>query len=164
MARIRGAKDYCGTTLDSFPLSWEDRYFNTSLAYHTTTAFQLVNRMDSIHCLRDLPFHKTQSGAATMLRQSGNIFDRAKSLLRSLKPYSWFCWAGCRCLTHCLQWPMHGCQVSLSRRQLHVPLCASKNKIDCITILVLFCPTTLILSGLAPLTVSRLLRSSMIYC
>ena len=68
MARIRAAKDCCGATLDSFRLSWEDRYFITSVAYYTTTAFQLVNRMDSLHSLRDLPFHKTQSGSAAILR------------------------------------------------------------------------------------------------
>ena len=72
-------------------LSWEDRYFNTSVAYHTTTAFQEVNRMDGLHSLRDVPFHKTQSGAATMLRESGNILDTAKSHLQSLKSYYRFC-------------------------------------------------------------------------
>ena len=80
MARIRGAKDYCGTTLDPFTLSWEDRYFNTSVAYSSTTAFQLVTRMDGLHSLRELPLHKTLSGAAAMLRQSGNILDKAKTI------------------------------------------------------------------------------------
>ena len=79
MACIRAAKDHCGRTLDSFARSWDDRSFRTSTAYCTATALQLVSGMDSLRSSRDLPFHKMQSGAATMLRQSGNILDIASN-------------------------------------------------------------------------------------
>ena len=55
-------------------MSWDDKYFRTSTAYCTTSAFQLVGGMNS-----DLPVHKIQSAAA-MLRQSGNILDVAKAI------------------------------------------------------------------------------------
>ena len=37
--------------------------------------FQIVNAIDSLQSLRNLPFHKMQSGAAAMIRQIGNILD-----------------------------------------------------------------------------------------
>ena len=48
MTRIRAAKDHCDRTLDSFSASLDERYFRTSTAYFTTTAFQLVKGMDSL--------------------------------------------------------------------------------------------------------------------
>ena len=36
--------------------------------------------MDSLRCLRDLPFHKMHSGVAALIRQSGNIFDVASAI------------------------------------------------------------------------------------
>ena len=43
MERIRAAKDHCDRTLDSFAVSWDDKYFRSSTAYVTTSAFQLVH-------------------------------------------------------------------------------------------------------------------------
>ena len=37
--------------------------------------FQIVNTIDSLQILRNLPFHKMHSGAAAMIRQIGNILD-----------------------------------------------------------------------------------------
>ena len=80
MDRIRAAKDNVGRTLDSFVMSWDDKYFHSSTAHFTTFAVQLVSRTDSLRTLRDLPFHKMQSGSATMIRQSGNIIDIATAI------------------------------------------------------------------------------------
>ena len=82
MARIRAAKDICDRTLDSFTVSWDEKYFPSSTAYSSTSAFQLVYGMDRLRCLRNLPAHKMQSGAATLLRQSGNILDIAQAICK----------------------------------------------------------------------------------
>ena len=58
MERIRAAKDHGGRTL----------------------AFQLVNTMGSLLSLRNLPFHKMQSGAVSLIRQSGSIRDIATAI------------------------------------------------------------------------------------
>ena len=80
MDRIRAAKDNVGRTLDSFARSWDDKYFHSSIAHFTTFASQLVSRMDSLRTLRDLPFHKLQSGSATKIRQRGKILDIATAI------------------------------------------------------------------------------------
>ena len=36
--------------------------------------------MDGLQSLRNLPFHKMQSGAAAMIQQSGNIFEIASAI------------------------------------------------------------------------------------
>ena len=80
MARIRAARDHDGGTLDSCARSWDDKYLHSSTAYFTATAFQMVNAMDRLQNFRSLPFHKMQSAAAYMIRQSGNILDIAHAI------------------------------------------------------------------------------------
>ena len=77
MGRIQAANDHCGRTLESVSRSWDEKYFHSATAYYTTAAFQLVSTMDSLRRLRNLPSHKMQSGAAALIRQSGNILDIA---------------------------------------------------------------------------------------
>ena len=60
--------------------SWDEKYLHSATAFHTTAKFQLVNTMDSLQSLRNLPFHKMQSGAATLIRQSGGILDIATAI------------------------------------------------------------------------------------
>ena len=60
MNRICAGNDHCCRNLDSFARSWDDMYPVSSTAHFTTSAFQLVIRMDSLRSLRDLPFHKMQ--------------------------------------------------------------------------------------------------------
>ena len=62
MARIRAARDHEGGTLGSCARGWDD------------------NVMDSHQNFRSYPFHKMQSGAASMIRQSGNILDIAHAI------------------------------------------------------------------------------------
>ena len=66
MARVRAAKDH-------------RQKIHSSAAHFTATDFRIVNAMDSLQSLRNLPFHKMQSGAAAVLRQSGNILDIASA-------------------------------------------------------------------------------------
>ena len=80
MARMRVAKDYDGRTFDSCARSWDDLYLHSSTAHFTAAAFRSVHTMDSVWSLRNLLFHKMQSGAAAMIRQSGNIFDIASAI------------------------------------------------------------------------------------
>ena len=42
--RIRTAKDHFGRTLDSFARSWDEKYFRSSTAHSTTSAFQFFQR------------------------------------------------------------------------------------------------------------------------
>ena len=58
MNRICAGNDHCCRTLDSFPRSWDEMYLVSSTAHFTTSAFQVVDRMDSLRSMRDLPFHK----------------------------------------------------------------------------------------------------------
>ena len=51
MTRTRAAEDHCGWTRDSFAMGWDDKYFRTSTAYCTTSAFKLVGGMDSLRRL-----------------------------------------------------------------------------------------------------------------
>ena len=75
------------STLDSFTRGWEDMYFNKSMAQHTTAASQVVTTIDSLHSPRDIPLHMTQAGAATLLRQNGNVLDIADAICsRSNRP------------------------------------------------------------------------------
>ena len=62
MARTGAAKDHDGRTLDSCARSWDDMYLHSSTTHFTAASSQLVKRMDSLQSLRDLPFHKMQSG------------------------------------------------------------------------------------------------------
>ena len=80
MARVRAARDHDGRTLDSCTRSWDDKYLHSSAAHSTATAFQMVNAMGSLQNLRNLPFHKMQSGATSMVRESGNILDIPKAI------------------------------------------------------------------------------------
>ena len=107
------------STLDSFTRGWEDMYFNKWMAQHTTAASQLVTRIDSLHSPRDLPLHMTQAGAATLLRQKGNVLDIADAICsRSNRPLGFvnhhcvhlLLQGLCRAAnfmhsTHCMQWP-----------------------------------------------------------
>ena len=58
MNRLCAGNDHCCRTLDYFARSWDDMYLVSSTAHFTTSAFQLVTRMDGLRSLRDLPFHK----------------------------------------------------------------------------------------------------------
>ena len=68
---------------DTFVKSWDDKYFHSSTAHFTTFAFQLVSRMDSLRTLRDLPFHKMQSGSATKIFAAAQIvfYDLSTSIV-----------------------------------------------------------------------------------
>ena len=80
MQRIRAVKDHCDRTLDSFTARWGEMNVCSSTAYSKTSAFQLVNGMDSLRSLRNMPYHKMQSGAATLLWQSDNVLDIAQAI------------------------------------------------------------------------------------
>ena len=77
---IRAAKDHCDRTLDSFTASWDEMCFRSSMAFSTTSAFQRVYGMDSLLSLRSFSVHKMQSGAATLLPQSGNVVGIAQAV------------------------------------------------------------------------------------
>ena len=80
MARIGAAKDHDGRTLDSCARSWDDMYLHSSTAHFTAAASRLVNRMDGLQSLRDLPFDKMQSRTALMIRKSGNLLGSASAI------------------------------------------------------------------------------------
>ena len=128
--------------------------------------------MDSLWCLRDLPFHTMQSGAAAMIRLSGNLFDVASAICSRPNCALGFCQSAscpftqerplsdgllvqswpCRgCTTYRLQWLVHGCQVPFFRRKLWMLLWdVVKDWIaHGITINVLPCCAPLLPSGLA---------------
>ena len=80
MARVRAASDHDDGTLDSCARGWDDKYLHSSTAHFAATAFQMDNAMNSLQNFRSLLFHKMQSGAASMIRQSGNIVDIAQAI------------------------------------------------------------------------------------
>ena len=66
MERIRAAKDHDDRTLESVTRRLDEKYLHSTTAFCTAAAFQMVSSMDSLRSLRNLPFHKMQSGAADL--------------------------------------------------------------------------------------------------
>ena len=82
MERVRAAEDHDEITVESTTGSWVEKYLRSATADHTTAAFQLVDNVDSLRSLRNLPPRVMQSGTAAQVRQSDGILDIATALLR----------------------------------------------------------------------------------
>ena len=53
---------------------------HSSIAHFTDAAFHLVTEWTASRSLRDLPYHRMHSGAAAVIRQSGNLLDIASAI------------------------------------------------------------------------------------
>ena len=53
---------------------------HSSIAHFTDAAFRLVTEWTGSRSLMDLPYHRMHSGAASMIRQSGNLLDIASAI------------------------------------------------------------------------------------
>ena len=103
MARIFAAKEHFAEHSIPSP-EVGMRYLNTTMAHHTTTALQLVSRIDSFHTVKELPIQNV-APSVRRGRQSGGHsrsgLSNTTSHWRRLHQLPWR-WQR---LVRCLAWP-----------------------------------------------------------